>query len=166
MRRACAAAAADWARGGGRNQTLLRVTGAPPGSDSAYSVVELIIEDMPFLVDSLSMSLAQLSLSPRIIVHPILRIRRDASGNVQSLQPEIDVEPDATGGVRESWQYWRIDRISDAADCEHLRLQAAVDAAGCAARVQRDWMRMRNAVLKLCNDISPQSAATVRRRDR
>ncbi|HWW21255.1 MAG TPA: NAD-glutamate dehydrogenase [Steroidobacteraceae bacterium] len=152
LRRACAAQL-EFGTRRRRHQTLLRVTAAPPGGDGSYSVIELIVEDMPFLVDSLSMSLSQLSLSPQVIVHPILRLRRDAAGHVRSLQPEIDVAPEESGGVRESWQYWRIDRISDEADCEHLRrrlLSTLLDVR----HAFNDWMRMRNSVLKLCNDIS------------
>jgi glutamate dehydrogenase len=151
-RRACAAQL-EFGFRRRRHQTLLRVIGAPPGADTSYSVIELIIEDMPFLVDSLSMTLAQLSLSAQMIVHPILRLRRDASGTVQSLEAEIDAKGQSAIGVRESWQYWRIDRISDAADCEHLRrrlLTVLLDVRHAC----RDWMRMRNAVLRLCNDIS------------
>jgi glutamate dehydrogenase len=146
-----------------RNQTLLRVIGSPAGAQGAYSVIELIIEDMPFLIDTLSMTLTQLSLSAQMIVHPILRLWREGDGSVRSMEPEIDAARDAQGGVRESWQYWRIDRISDQADCEHLRqrlLTALVDVRHAC----RDWMRMRNSVLKLCADIArhpPPLAADV-----
>ena len=151
MRRECASQL-DFGARRRRHQTLLRVIGAPPGADASYSVIELIVEDMPFLVDTLSMTLAQLSLSAHTMVHPVLRLWRDGSGNVKSLEAEIDAR-DAQGGVRESWQYWRIDRISDSTDCEHLRrrlLAALVDVRHACG----DWMRMRNAVLKLCADIS------------
>jgi glutamate dehydrogenase len=152
LRRACAAHLEFGARRRS-HQTLLRVTAAPADSDSSYSVIELIAPDMPFLVDSLSLTLTQLSLSAQVIVHPILRVRRDAAGNIRSLQAEIDASEEAGGGVRESWQYWRIDRISDEGDCEHLRrrlLSTLLDVRHACG----DWMRMRNSVLKLCNDIS------------
>jgi glutamate dehydrogenase len=152
LRRACASQL-EFGLRRRRNQTLLRITAAPPGGDGSYSAIELIVEDMPFLVDSLSICLSQLSLSAQAIIHPVLRLKRDAAGNVRSLQPEIDAEAEASGGVRESWQYWRIDRISDEADCEHLRrrlLSTLLDVR----HAFTDWMRMRNSVLKLCNDIS------------
>jgi glutamate dehydrogenase len=149
-----------------RHQTLLRVrsapgTGAPSGASAtatatgtpSYSVIELIIEDMPFLVDTLSMTLAQLGLSVQLIIHPVLRVWRDASGTVRSLHAEIETGHGAEGGVRESWQYWRVDRAGDEADCKQLRRRLLAALAD-VRRACGDWMRMRNSVLKLCADIS------------
>ena len=158
LRRGCAAHIEfGWRRR--RRQTLLRVSSAPaavaaPGAGAAsYSVVELIIEDMPFLVDTLSMTLAQLGLSVQLIIHPILRVGRDAAGVIRSLHAEIDTGLGADGGVRESWQYWRIDRVGDAAECDKLRRRLLAALAD-VRRACGDWMRMRNSVLKLCADIS------------
>jgi glutamate dehydrogenase len=140
-----------------RHQILLRVRSAPaavaPAGATSYSVIELIIEDMPFLVDTLSMTLAQLGLSVQLIIHPVLRVWRNASGIIRSLHAEIGAGHGDEGGVRESWQYWRIDRVGDAAECEQLR-QRLLAALADVRRACSDWMRMRNSVLKLCADIS------------
>src|ERR1700729_2155608 len=66
-------------------QTLLRVSCAPANADTAYSLVQLVTEDMPFLVDTLGMTLAQAGVSSHIIIHPILRVQRDAAGRIVSL---------------------------------------------------------------------------------
>jgi glutamate dehydrogenase len=158
LRRGCAAHIEFGARRR-RHQTLLRVSSAPvalaaPGPGAAsYTVVELIIDDMPFLVDTLSMTLARLGLSAQLIIHPILRVWRDRAGVLRSLDAEIETGPGAEGGVRESWQYWRIDRVGDAAECEQLRRRLLAPLAD-VRRACSDWMRMRNSVLKLCADIS------------
>ena len=70
-----------------------------------------------------------------------------------SLQRSIEDLQPPTAAVRESWQYLRIDRVGDAAECEQLqrRLLAALADVRHACR---DWMRMRNEVLRLCADIS------------
>jgi glutamate dehydrogenase len=143
-----------------RRQTLLRVLRVPPVADPAhsgsYSTIELIIEDMPFLVDTLSMTLAQAGLSAHTIVHPILRVRRDGGGRVQSVEPETEATRGTTqDGMRESWQYWRIDRIGDDKDCEHLH-RRLLGALTDVRRVCGDWLRMRNAVLRLCAEIGRQ----------
>ena len=68
LRRGCAAQVQFGVRRR-RRQTLLRVTSTAPSAAASaagaasYSVLELIIDDMPFLVDTLSMTLAQLGLS-------------------------------------------------------------------------------------------------------
>jgi len=166
LRRACAAHI-EFGKRRRRHQTLLRVSSAPvaaaDAADASYSVIELVIEDMPFLVDTLSMTLAQRGLSAQLIIHPVLRVWRDAAGAIRSLHAEIESEDGTTGGLRESWQYWRIDRIGDAAECAQLRRRLLAALAD-VRRVCGDWMRMRNAVLKLCADISrhpPPLAADV-----
>jgi glutamate dehydrogenase len=139
----------EFGRRRGRQQTLLRVLCAPPTAEGSYSVLQLVTDDMPFLVDTLSITLAQAGYSPQTIIHPILRVRRDAAGRIQSLDQDLQSD----GGQHESWQYLRIDRVGDAAECEQLerRLRAAL---GDVRRACKDWMRMRNEVLRLCADIS------------
>jgi glutamate dehydrogenase len=94
-------------------QTLLRVACAPANGETGYSLVQLVTEDMPFLVDTLSMTLAQAGVSPHIIIHPILRVQRDAAGRIRSVDQDLNAE----GGQQESWQYLRIDRVGDPAEC-------------------------------------------------
>jgi glutamate dehydrogenase len=158
LRRGCAAHIEFGARRR-RRQTLLRVSSAPaavaaPGAAAAsYSVVELITDDMPFLVDTLGMTLKQLGLSAQLIIHPILRVWRDGAGLIRTLHAEIETNHTTEGGGRESWQYWRIDRVGDAAECEQLRRRLLAALADVRLACS-DWMRMRNSVLKLCADIS------------
>ncbi len=61
-------------------QTLLRVSS--PRMESAtgrsYSVVELITDDMPFLVDTLHLTLSEAGYAVRLISHPILGAVRGA----------------------------------------------------------------------------------------
>jgi glutamate dehydrogenase len=130
-------------------QTLLRVLCAPAAREAGYSIVQLVTDDMPFLVDTLTMTLAQAGLSAQIIIHPILRAQRDRSGRLRALDQDLAAE----GGRNESWQYLRIDRVADEAECDQLRRRLAAALAD-VRRACRDWMRMRNEVLRLCADIS------------
>ena len=133
-------------------QTLLRVSCAPATAGTggtAYSLVQLVCEDMPFLVDTLSMTLAQAGVSAHIIIHPILRVQRDGAGRIRS----VDQDLSADGGRHESWQYLRIDRVGDPGECEQLQ-RRLISAIADVRRACKDWMRMRNEVLRLCADIS------------
>ncbi len=136
-----------------RHQTLLRVSAAParPLRAPGGAIVELVTDDMPFLVDTLGMTLAQAGLSIRMIVHPVLRVQRDRSGRLLGLAAEGQSED----GQRESWQYLQIDPVGDEGECRQLqrRLRAALADVRSACT---DWMRMRNAVLKLCAQLSRQ----------
>ncbi len=51
------------------------------GWHSAHTVVEMVNDDMPFLVDSLTAALNQRDLTVYLVIHPIVRVRRDGAGN-------------------------------------------------------------------------------------
>ncbi|MBV8938557.1 MAG: NAD-glutamate dehydrogenase [Alphaproteobacteria bacterium] len=58
------------------------------GYDSHHLVVELINDDMPFLVDSLSAELTGLGLSLHETIHPIFQVVRDEAGKLRALGGE------------------------------------------------------------------------------
>ncbi|WP_283138429.1 NAD-glutamate dehydrogenase [Rhizohabitans arisaemae] len=80
------------------------------GWDPGRSVVQIVTDDMPFLVDSVTMELDRLGIGTHLIVHPLMRIRRDMTG--RNL-PEGQAA-DGTGQLfPESWMYIEIDRQAD-----------------------------------------------------
>jgi glutamate dehydrogenase len=91
----------------------VRVFSPSPGADgwgSRHSVVQVVNDDMPFLVDSVSLEIARQGLGIHLIVHPIFAVRRDARGVLQSVAPRRSA-PDLP---RESWMYIEVDRMVDA----------------------------------------------------
>ena len=139
-------------------QTLLRVLNpSPVAASNSFSVVELITDDMPFLVDTLNMSLAEAGRHVQLIVHPILPAVRGSNGRLLHF-----------GGQRaarnESWQYLRIDRVADAQESAALaaRLLAALADVRSACE---DWQAMRNASRELREQLKrnppPLPAATI-----
>ena len=61
---------------------------SPPGADgwgSRHTIVQVVNDDMPFLVDSVSLEIARQGLSLHLIVHPIFAVQRDAQGVLQSV---------------------------------------------------------------------------------
>src|SRR6185436_15273587 len=64
-------------------QQIVRVFDPTPESDgftAAASFVVTINDDKPFLVDSVLSELADRGLTVKAIFHPIMRVKRDASG--------------------------------------------------------------------------------------
>ncbi len=58
----------------------------PPGPGRGASpVVEIVTDDMPFLVDSALAALARRGRTVRQLLHPIIPVRRDAEGRLASL---------------------------------------------------------------------------------
>ncbi|GAA3653156.1 NAD-glutamate dehydrogenase [Nonomuraea antimicrobica] len=79
------------------------------GWDPGHSVVEVVTDDMPFLVDSVTMELDRHDLGIHLVVHPQMRVRRDMTGRMLGRGQE-----DVTGQVLvESWIHIEIDRQSD-----------------------------------------------------
>ncbi|MBR0684104.1 NAD-glutamate dehydrogenase, partial [Roseomonas eburnea] len=60
----------------------------PPGPGTGpRAVAEVVNDDMPFLVDSVLAALALHGRPVTSLLHPILRVRRDASGRLAALDP-------------------------------------------------------------------------------
>ena len=81
-------------------------------SAAGHSVVEVVVDDMPFLVDSLTMELGRLVHDVRLVVHPTFDVRRDDAGRLESVEPVTSgsvTAPD--GAVRESWMHIEIGRL-------------------------------------------------------
>src|SRR5439155_19146382 len=55
------------------------------GWQSRHSVVEIVTDDMPFLVDSIAMAITRHGSAIHLFVHPIVRVERDAEGHLVSL---------------------------------------------------------------------------------
>ncbi|HEY7929959.1 MAG TPA: NAD-glutamate dehydrogenase [Steroidobacteraceae bacterium] len=141
-----------------RGQMLLRLrAGVTPGA----AVLELISEDMPFLVDTLQMGLARAGLSVRLLVHPVLYVKRDARGRLLALQGASGAR-DAGGARasapepplrRESWQSMQIDAPQGNAAARAL-LSLLRAALADLRRAVGDWTAMRRALLQLCAQLA------------
>jgi glutamate dehydrogenase len=103
-----------WQFGAVRDQGQAKVRVSSPtlaenGWSCAHSVVEIVNDDMPFLVDSTTMEINRQGLTLHLIAHPIYSVERDAGGQLQSIQPR--------GGAgqagSESWMSIEVDRMVD-----------------------------------------------------
>src|SRR6476620_10196421 len=68
---------------------------AEQGWTSGHTVVQVVTDDMPFLVDSVSAELQRTDRAVHLVVHPTMRVRRDATGELEEL-----VLGDADGAPR------------------------------------------------------------------
>src|SRR6201995_4704695 len=58
------------------------------GWSSPYTVVEIVSDDTPFIVDSVTMELSRQGCNIELMVHPVMRVVRDGSGElVEVLEP-------------------------------------------------------------------------------
>ena len=140
----------EFARRRKPGQPLLRIFNPKEehhGYQSAYTIVELVNDDMPFLVDSVSAAIDRHNLTIHITIHPVLRMRRDASGRLLQVLPRGD-----KGGHPESFIRFAIDRESD---LQHLNiLEHEISKVLTDVRVSvRDWKKMRKKMLDARADI-------------
>ena len=108
------------------------------GWQSTHTVIEIVNDDMPFLVDSITMEVNRQGLTLHLIVHPVLRIQRNDAHQVEAL---LSNEGPGEGRL-ESLIHVEVDRRTEPA-----RLQALHDGllrilADVRAAVD-DWQPMR-----------------------
>ncbi len=122
-------------------------------SASGHSVVEVTVDDMPFLVDSLTMELSRQLRDVHVVIHPGFDVVRDITGALQSVSPVSDgaLEPEGEA-VRESWMHVEIDRLPEGDDPD-----AIVDDVQRVLRDVReaveDWGKMHAAVEVVVADL-------------
>ena len=101
------------------------------GFESTHTLVAIVTDDMPFLVDSIGMVFAAAGVAVHLIVHPVLQVARDARGRLRSVG--TDPLPD---GKAESWQLYEIDRQFDDAQMQAIerRIRSTLSDVQVASR--------------------------------
>ncbi len=118
------------------------------GWESAHTVIEIVGDDMPFLVDSITMEISRQGLGLHLIIHPVLSVVRDAEGRYLGL-PESG---DEASGHYESIIHVEVDRRTDAADLDALRDGLERVLADVRAAVT-DWPAMQQRVAEIIDEI-------------
>ena len=97
-----------------QGRAIVRVrAGGDAALDPACDVIDIVTDDMPFLVDSIMMELARHGLAARLVVHPQLRIRRDVTGAMRAVVGPVNgVEP-TLDELAESWTHIEIARLAE-----------------------------------------------------
>ncbi|MDA0352683.1 MAG: NAD-glutamate dehydrogenase [Chloroflexi bacterium] len=138
------AALAHWQFGQGRMADESRVRVYSPTHEDAgwqcrHSVVEVVAEDLPFLVDSITAALGVDGLGIHFSNHVTLRVARDGDGDVVSCGSSRDEDAE---GVSELYLHIEIDRVTDS---ERL-CEIASNLESVLAEVRLavdDWQAMR-----------------------
>ncbi|HEV3399839.1 MAG TPA: NAD-glutamate dehydrogenase [Actinomycetes bacterium] len=117
------------------------------GWRSKHSIVEIVTDDMPFLVDSVAMELNRNSLVIHLPIHPVIAVRRDEAGGLVEVLP-----PDAGDGVRESYLHFEVDRQSEPEVLDRLRAEIERVLADVKASVE-DWSAMREQVRSILAEL-------------
>ncbi len=115
-----------------------------------HSVIEVVTDDMPFLVDSLEMAIAGAGLRLHRLLHPVMDVRRNAAGEV------VSISACREGGSIESVMHAEIDRVDDAM-LQQLQTVAEVALADVRAAVA-DWQAMHDRMLAIANTLPEETS--------
>jgi glutamate dehydrogenase len=86
-----------------------------------HSVVQIVNDDMPFLVDSITAALTGLGLEVQLVIHPVLSVQRDATGHL------VDCGAEIASGINESLM--------------HIELAGDADAPSVGKQLPPGWRR-------------------------
>ncbi|MFF7375610.1 NAD-glutamate dehydrogenase [Streptomyces massasporeus] len=126
------------------------------GWTCSHSVVEVVTDDMPFLVDSVTNELTRQGRGIHVVIHPQFVVRRDVTGKlieVLSTPPTGDLPHDAHV---ESWIHVEIDRETDRADLKQITADL-LRVLSDAREAVEDWGKMREAAIRLAEGLPDES---------
>jgi glutamate dehydrogenase len=120
----------------------------PPGADGV-AVVEIVNDDMPFLVDSVTATLSGLALSVQLVIHPVVMVHRDKDGVLTGLA--------ADAGMAESFMRIEVSGLLSEARGEAVlrRLREVLDHVRV---VVSDWAVIRANVQQMAADLGGPTA--------
>ncbi|HYH34971.1 MAG TPA: NAD-glutamate dehydrogenase domain-containing protein, partial [Nocardioides sp.] len=142
-----------------RPQGTARVRVLTPGPDDrwsagGHSVVEVVTDDMPFLVDSLTMELVRQGRDVRVVIHPQMDVERDITGELRSVTGVEDgsVKPQP-GVLRESWMHIEVSRLSGGEEPGEIE-ESLLRVLGDVREAVEDWPKMNAQVLSIVEELS------------
>jgi glutamate dehydrogenase len=119
------------------------------GWQTTHTVVEMVNDDMPFLVDSTKMEINRQGYGIHLMIHPVIKVRRDPEGRLVEVLSRDSTDDDA---ISESVIHVEVDRQTEPKVLENLRghlervlgdVRAAVD----------DWPQMRERVRGIVSEL-------------
>jgi glutamate dehydrogenase len=134
------------------HQTKVRVYNPEDtdGFQSQFTVIEIVSDDMPFIVDSVIMELARQGGTIDLVIHPVIRLRRDEDGHiVDVLEPDLH----AHDGLAESILHAEVVREHDPSRLAALA-QGLERVLNDVAAAVGDWQLMRTRMLQLANEVA------------
>ena len=120
------------------------------GWHTGHTVIEIVNDDMPFLVDSVTSALNTLGYSVHLVIHPVVRVTRDPSGAVTDVS---STDGEDGSGLTESFMHIEVDEET------HPDRLAEIDRTLCATLADvraavEDWRPMRESLSQFIADLS------------
>ena len=130
-------------------------TGSDHGFESRHTVVQIVNDDMPFLVDSIANEFNRREIAVHLLAHPVLAVRRDLDGDLLGFALEAGERAKS-----ESMMHIEIDRQADPVLLDELA--AAITRVLAEVRLAvEDWRAMRRACLDAIADLAPSRSPSL-----
>jgi glutamate dehydrogenase len=111
------------------------------GWESSRTVLQIVNDDMPFLVDSVTMALAEAGVGVHVLGHPVIQIARDRAGRLVGVGE----------GDAESVMHLEIDRqTGDGMAAIEATVGQVLDDV---RAIVRDWPAMRDRMREVADDL-------------
>jgi len=130
------------------------------GWSAGHTVIEIVTDDMPFLVASVSSALQRLGRTMHLVIHPQLVVRRDVVGQLLEVLADEEVAPPGSDAVVESWMHVEIDRETDDPDLRAIEHDLH-DVLRDVREAVEDWDKMRERASDLARDLAATPPPTV-----
>lgn len=130
------------------------------GWTCTHSVVEVVTDDMPFLVDSVTNELTRQGRGIHVVIHPQVVVRRDLTGKLIEVLTTPPAARDLPHDAHtESWIHVEIDRETDRSDLKQITADLLRVLSDVREAVE-DWEKMRDAALRMADELPAEPVAT------
>jgi glutamate dehydrogenase len=130
---------------------LFNPTPEKNGWDLEHTVIEIVNDDMPFLVDSVSAEIHLRDRKIHLLLHPVIRTVRDAGGKRVEVTDTMHAPPEA---VVESYMHVEIDQETEPSELESIRTSIENILRTVRLAVQ-DWRQMRARLREDTEELDP-----------
>ncbi|MEU9924590.1 NAD-glutamate dehydrogenase [Streptomyces griseoluteus] len=122
------------------------------GWTCSHTVVEVVTDDMPFLVDSVTNELTRQGRGIHVVIHPQVVVRRDVTGKLIEVLPAGPHGELPHDAYVESWIHVEIDRETDRADLKQISADLLRVLSDVRESVE-DWEKMREAAVRIADGL-------------
>lgn len=129
------------------------------GWQSAYTIVEVVCDDMAFLVDSLSMGINRSGLTIHLTIHPVVGTQRNSEGELEAISELFDRRAGAESLIR---FYVEKQCTPDVLEALEQMAFTVINDVFCA---NQGWVEMRSRISLVADELvtarSPADSAEV-----
>ena len=127
-------------------------------ADGDLTNVEIVTDDMPFLVDTVTAAIVTRGLSVHLLVHPLVVVRREPLGALVEVCADVEPDDAIAGDLVESWMRLAVDRVHGEAERDALRRDIQRVLTDVREAVE-DWPRMRSQALAIADELAGNAAS-------